>query len=119
MTPMTTAWASTCALIGRAGPVSEAGGELGDRLERAAVAVGLEQVRRLRPEADAAAVADDRVDVGGEVAAALQRIDEVLPRQALPLRLQPCADHLGQAPFGQPDVVAPAAVVLLVGLLVV
>src|SRR3954463_7719926 len=97
----------------------EAGRELGDGLETAAVAVGLEQVRRPGPEADAAAVTHDRVHVGGELLAALQRIDEALSAEVLPRRLQHRPDHLGEAPLGHPDVVPLAAVVLLVRLLVI
>src|SRR5581483_6699228 len=117
MTPIATAWASTCALMARGR--SEAGGEFGDGLERAAVAVGLQEVRRLRPEPDAAAIAHDGIEVGAELTAALQGGDERLAAQVLPRRLQHCADHLRQAPLGQPDVVALLPVVLLVRLLVV
>src|SRR5947207_13368307 len=73
----------------------EAGGELGDGLEAPAVAVRLQQVGGLGPEADGAAVAHDRIDVGGELLAALQRPEEALPVEVLARRLQHRADHLG------------------------
>src|SRR5688572_17809582 len=95
----------------------EAGRELGDGLELPVVAVGLQQVGRLGPEPDGPVVAHDRIDVGGEVLAALEGGEEALPAEVLPRRLQHCADDLGQAPFRQPDVVALPAVVLLVRLL--
>src|SRR5438270_11124793 len=118
MTPMTSAWASVWEFIAGVA-ASEAGGELGDGLEAPAVAVGLEEVGRLGPEPDRAAVADHRVDVGGEVLPAFQRRDERLAGKVLARRLEHGAEHLGQAPLGQADVVALAAVVLLVRLLIV
>src|SRR5437763_10023762 len=111
MRPITSACISACSLMAGTGAL-EAGGELGDGLEAAAAAVGLEQVRRLGAEADAAAVAHHRVDVGGELLAALERGDEGLAAQVLACRLQHRADDLREAPLGQPDVVTLAAVVL-------
>src|SRR5207248_10461297 len=87
-------------MLGTGSSGLEPGGELGDRLEGPAAAVGLEQVGRLGPEADAAVVAHDRVDVGGEILPALQGRDERLAAQVLPRRLEHGPDHLGQAPLG-------------------
>src|ERR1044072_6550404 len=92
----------------------EGGGELGDGLEAAAVAVRFEEVRRLGPEADAAAVAHDRIHVRAELLAALQRADEALAAQVLARHLQHRPDHLEQPPLGQADVVIRAPDELLV-----
>src|SRR4029078_13443649 len=72
----------------------EAGGELGDGLEAPAVAVGFEQVSGLRPEADGPAVAHDRIDVGRELLAALQRREEALRAEVPPRRLPPRNKHI-------------------------
>src|SRR5205085_10680620 len=96
----TTAMAVPTSAVRLAGTIGnlEAGSELGDGLETPAVAVGLEQVGGLGPEADSAAVAHDRIDVDGELLAALQRREEALPAEVLARRTQYGDDHLGQAP---------------------
>src|SRR2546430_3635125 len=116
MTPATTTamavprsadWLANEEVGRRRGLRLEAGGELGDGLEPpgGVGAVRLEEVGRLGPEPGGAAVAHRRVDVGGELLAALQGGHEALAGQVGARRLEHGADELGQAPLGQPDVV--------------
>src|SRR5436309_9494118 len=95
--PMISAWPTTIGL--------ELGDEAAGGLPAAAVAVCLEQVGGAGAEADRAAVAHVGIHVGVEHPAAGHGVEEALPGQVAPRRLQHLVDGLVHAPHEDADVV--------------